>query len=180
MTIAPKRDGAGVHARTRTPSVQLHRLVERLTHAIAAATASPVPSRLPLVAYDGSRLIVNPSSALKRLITDDEFLEAYTPGENSGFVCDIDLPPIGTTAKVGGRLLPGSEAATSAAIDHLQEVIVAALDRAIDDKDLGALCFDSTRAGLERIAEYRPGEGCAASADCKAGAGRVRSRATAG
>jgi hypothetical protein len=153
MSIAPKRDGAGVHARTRTPSIQLHRLVERLTHAIAPATGAAADEQaFPLVAYDGSRLIVNPRSVLMRLIADGEFLEAYTPSENSGFVCDIDLPPIGTTAKVGGRLLPGSEAATSAAIDHLQEVIGAALERAIDGKDLGAMCFDSTRAGLERIA----------------------------
>lgn len=153
MTTVSKRDGSGVHARSRTPSIQLHRVVEQLTHAVAPKAGTRSPGALPLIEYDGSRLVVNPRAALERLVFDEEFQRALSPGASTGFVCDIDLPPLGTTAKVGGRLLPGSEAATSKAIGRLQEVVAVALDEAIGDTDLRALCFESARAGLDQMAE---------------------------
>ena len=67
MTTAPKRDGSGVHARTRTPSLQLHPVVERLLHATAPVGQAPTPADPPLFSLVGDRLVVNPRGALDRL-----------------------------------------------------------------------------------------------------------------
>lgn len=153
MTNAPKRGGSGVHARTRTPSLQLHRVVERLLLAITPKQIGAAPGDLPLFAFDGDRLVVNPRSVLERLVRDEGFLSALTPGEKTGLACDLELPPIGTIAKMGGRLLPGSESSTSSAIEQLREDVAAALDCAVGTKDLNSLCFEEFRVGLAQMAD---------------------------
>lgn len=153
MTTAPKRDGSGVHARTRTPSLQLHPVVERLLHATAPVGQAPAPTDPPLFSLVGDRLVVNPRGALDRLVRDGDFLAALTPDDETGFVCDLELPPLGMTAKVGGRLRPGTEAATSRAIEKLREVVSAELDKALGSRSLSDLCFDSVNAALVQMAE---------------------------
>jgi hypothetical protein len=153
MTTVSKRDGSGVHARTRAPSIQLHQLAERLTKALIAPPGVGGNNSLPLVRRDGAHLVVNSGPTVQRLLKDEEFLRAFTPGPDSGFVCDMELPPMGTTAKVGGRLLPGSEAKASKAIESLQEAVSEVLDRSLGLGDLNSLCCDSMRAGLQQMAD---------------------------
>jgi hypothetical protein len=109
---------------------------------------------LPLISVQENHLVVNPRGVLQRLVTAQDFIDAFSPDEDGGggFICDMELPPAGTTAKVGGRLLPGSEAQVSKAIEHLHEGISDAIADALEAKDIRDMCFDSARVGLGRIA----------------------------
>jgi hypothetical protein len=152
MQTASTRGGSSISARTRTPSLRLHRLAELLTKSIASESGAVGIDALPLVALNGNQIVVNPRSILKRFLLQKDFAETFAPGQDSGFICDMELPPIGTTARVGGRLLPGSEAQVTKAIDHLHEGISEAIATALGNRSVGELCFDSIELGLEQIA----------------------------
>lgn len=152
MQTAITRGGSSISARTRTPSLQLHRLAELLTKSLAPEPGAQGIDALPLISLSANRLVVNPRSVLKRFFSHKDFAEAFAPGQDSGFICDMELPPIGTTARVGGRLLPGSEAQVTKAIERLHEGIAEAIRRALEDRSVTELCFDSIQLGLERIA----------------------------
>src|SRR5581483_4808728 len=134
MPTAPVRGGSSVSARARTPSVQLHRLAELLAKSLATPPGATDIDALPLVSVQGNHLVVNPRGVLKRFVTGKDFIDTFSPDDDSGggFVCDMELPPAGTTAKVGGRLLPGSEAQVSKAIERLHADISDAIARALD------------------------------------------------
>src|SRR5207253_1658876 len=117
----PSRGGSSVSARTRTPSVQLHRLAELLAKSLSPHPGSTGMDALPLISIQGNHLVVDPGSVLRRFLAQKDFIDTFSPGTDSGFICDMEMPPFGTTAKVGGRLLPGSEAQVSKAIEHLSE-----------------------------------------------------------
>lgn len=107
---------------------------------------------MPLISLRGKQLVVNPRSVLQRFLVQKDFAHTFAPGQDSGFICDMELPPIGTTARVGGRLLPGSEAQVTKAIERLHEGISEAIRKALGDRSVTELCFDSIQLGLEEIA----------------------------
>ena len=66
---------------------------------------------------------------------------------------DMAIPPRGTTARVGGRLLQGSEGATSKAIEKLHDVIAAEVDTALGNADLSSFSAESMDHVLKVLAQ---------------------------
>src|SRR5262245_57764955 len=98
MQTDSTRGGSSISASTRTPSLQLHRLAELLTKSLAPQTEATGIDALPLVSLNDNQLVVNPRSVLKRFLAQKDFADTFVPGQDSGFICDMELPPIGTTA----------------------------------------------------------------------------------
>ena len=137
----PNLGGATISARARTPSLDLATLSSLLA-AATPATADVVRAEgFSLLRFDSeaNQLHVNLRGILQRLYRQPEFQSIKKTGDTSGFLRDIEFPPRACTAKLGGRLLPGSEAATTKGITKLQEAISTAIDLACSDEDLRAL-----------------------------------------
>jgi len=151
MTNTPSRGGSSVSARSVTPSLQLEKLAALLAKSIPPDSASP-QAALPLLSVDGTKVLVNTRGVLFRLFRSEIFRTAFAPGEESGFIRDMAIPPRGTTARVGGRLLQGSEGATSKAIEKLHDVIAAEVDSALADADLTRFTAESMDHVLKVLA----------------------------
>lgn len=152
MPGGPSRGGSSVSARTRTPSIRLHTLVELLVKSLAPKAAAGGWDTQPLISRNGPHLMVNAGAVLKRFIDDKGFQATFTSGENTGVICDLEVPRFGTTAKVGGRLFPGSEVPVSNSIKQLRTAIAAAIDAALPEATPRELCFENLGAGLHQIA----------------------------
>ncbi|MEO9160935.1 MAG: hypothetical protein ABI349_00805 [Casimicrobiaceae bacterium] len=78
------------------------------------------------------------------------FRKQTVASATSGFLRNVTLPPRFTTAKMGGQLLPGSDGATTKAIDDLAEAVRAALDTVPDSamQELVARDGGAVLAGL--------------------------------
>src|SRR6476619_712508 len=122
MTTAPSRGGSSVSARSVTPSLQLAKLAELIGKALNPDSSSAQAS-LPLVRVDGAKVLLNTRGVLFRLFQQEDFKKSFAPGDDTGFVRDLVLPPRGTTARVGGRLLQGTEGPTAKAIAKLHEAV---------------------------------------------------------
>lgn len=120
MSTSPSRGGSSVSARSVTPSLNLAELVTQLSKALPS-TSSSAQAALPVVAVENGCVIVQPRGAVHRLFHGEQFEKAFTPGAESGFLRDTAAPPRGTTARVGGRLLAGSEPATAKAVEKLHD-----------------------------------------------------------
>lgn len=151
MTNTPSRGGSSVSARSVTPSLQLEKLAALLAKSIPPDPASP-QAALPLLSVDGTKVLVNTRGVLFRLFRSEIFRTAFAPGEESGFIRDMAIPPRGTTARVGGRLLQGSEGATSKAIEKLHDVIAAEVDSALANADLNRFTTESMDHVLKVLA----------------------------
>lgn len=127
MSLTTFRGGSGVSARAITPSLQLAKLVGQLARAISPPAGAADP--LPLFSRDESRVVMNTRGVLGRLFANPEFRTESEPGPNSGFVRDIEMPPLGTDARVGGRLFAGSEVEMTKAVNSF----VAAIDTQLAD-----------------------------------------------
>ncbi|MBL0391226.1 hypothetical protein JJ685_08755 [Ramlibacter monticola] len=77
----------------------------------------------------------------------------FAPGKETGFLRDADLPPLGTSAKVGGRLLDGTESAIAKAVDGVREFVVKELEDALGEFDYAALCEKSLGEALQAMAQ---------------------------
>lgn len=142
MTNAPSRGGSSVSARSVTPSLQLEKLAALLKKALPTDSASP-QAALPLLCVDGPKVLINMRGVLYRLFQSEGFATAFAPGADSGFVRDMSMPPRGTTARVGGRLLQGTESATAKAIESLHASIAELVDDALNGLDLTTLTKSS-------------------------------------
>lgn len=151
MSAAPSRAGSSVRARSVSPSLNLSKLAGLLSEAIAPANSQGLDS-LPLMSLADGKVIVNTAGVLQRLFKSGGFLTALTPGDETGFVRDIDLPPYGTTARVGGRLLPGSERETTKSLDSLHGAIAAAIDEVATPEAIQGLAARSLDETLQTIA----------------------------
>lgn len=141
--------GASISARTRTPSVNLHRLAELMAKALESSDVSTEQ----LFTSAPGRLEANLGKALRLLFSTPGFKEDLSSGADSGFIRDIEIPPRGTAAKVGGRLLPSSEGKTTSAVEKLHAVISKHLDSALPSTDLSALAVSATDTELNILAE---------------------------
>jgi hypothetical protein len=144
------RGGSSVSARDRTPSLQLARLAELLAKALPKGEKGI--SAMPFIRLEGTTLHLNTRSVIQRLLSNPAFKPEFEPGNDTGFIRDIELPPFGTTAKLGGRLLPGSEPATAQAIEKLRDAVAAEFDTIMCGVDLNALTIPSLREALDLFA----------------------------
>jgi len=152
MTTSPIKVGASVAAQNRTPSLDLATTVTLLTQAIPASTAEGL-SALPLVTLEANKLRVNTRAVLNRFMHAPGFSSAFDPGEHTGFVRDLVMPPNGMIAKVGGRLVSGTQSALSGQLENLQAAVSGELSSAIGGKPLVDLTVESLEATLREMAD---------------------------
>lgn len=152
MTTTPSRGGSSVSARSVTPSLQLAKLAELIGKALNP-DASSAQASLPLVRVEGAKVLLNTRGVLFRLFQQEEFKKSFAPGDDTGFVRDLALPPRGTTARVGGRLLQGTEGAAAKAIAKLHEAVSEGLSASLAGVDLASLTLPSVDHLLQTLAK---------------------------
>lgn len=145
------RGGSTISARDRTPSLQVSKLADLLASAIPNTSTTGISS-LPFIRVEGATVHLNTRSVIQRLLSNPNFKAEFEPGTDTGFVRDIDMPPFGTTAKLGGRLLPGSEPATTQGVEKLREAISTELDALVGKVDFKSLALPSLQAALDVLA----------------------------
>lgn len=150
MTNTPTRGGSSVTARDCTPSINLATLVNLLASAVPAAQQHP--SR-PFIKTEAHRLVVDTRSALAELHRQPGFTSEFAHGDNKGFVRDLTPPPRGTTARVGGRVLPDSGSSLTKAIEKLRDAIGTALDVSLPEAAYSELTVPSLEAALSAMAD---------------------------
>jgi hypothetical protein len=116
-------------------------LADLLSKSIETNDAAGVDG-LPLVSTKDKKVRLNIRGVLGRLLKHPDFSAAFAPGDESGFLRDAELPPWGMTAKMGGRLVQGSEATTAKAINALREAVAKELDAGLKGFDLSSLRGD--------------------------------------
>lgn len=151
MTTSRIRGGSRISARDRAPSVNLAKLAELLSKSIAPSEGTGLAG-LQLFTRDDERIRVNTRGVIARLLTKPDFLTAFAPGEDTGFLRDADPPPFGTTAKMGGRLLHGTQAPNAKALNAVRNAIVQELDM-LGDVDFAALTASPLSAALKAMAD---------------------------
>lgn len=152
MTTSPARGGSSISARNRTPSLNLSKLVELTAKSISVSGTNGLHA-IPLLSVDGKKLRVNTRSVLQRLMSNESFQPSFKLGEDSGFIRDMVMPPLGTTAKVGGRLLPGSEAPTAKQLETLHAAVSAEFDQVLGQLDLSVFTETSLEKTLQSMAK---------------------------
>lgn len=152
MATTPSRGGSSVFAHSVTPSLQLAKLVELLVKALPPTDESALLA-LPLVAVEGTKVLLNTRGVLSRLFKSPDFKKQFEPSADTGFIRDMAMPPFGSTARVGGRLLHGTEGPTSKGIEKLQGAVAKALDEALEGLDLSTLTVPSLDRTLALMAE---------------------------
>ena len=145
---SPRLGGASISARTRTPSLNLARLTELVAKAIPANETA----NAPFLTYRDGRLRLHVMRILRRLYQNKEFLEDLAERGDTGFLRDLELPPRGMSAKIGGRLVSGSESKTTAAIEKLRTIVAGELDATLPNEALASLIVPSAQDVLERLA----------------------------
>lgn len=141
------RGGSSVSARDRTPSLHLAKLAELVAKAVPSGDTGIYT--MPFMRLEGITLHLNTRSVISRLLANPLFKPEFEPGAETGFVRDVEMPPVGTTAKLGGRLLRGSEAATADAIEKLRIAISGELDTLMGSIDFSTLALPSLHKALD-------------------------------
>ena len=152
MTISPPRRGADISARSVTPSLQFAKLLELLAKVVPSSDGPP-QSQLALLTRAENTVRINTRGVLYRLFQASEFSAAFSPGSDSGFIFQMDMPPKGSTARVGGRLTAGTEAAVSSGIRKLQAAIGAAVGEMLDGFEPGRLASESVEQAIQAMAD---------------------------
>ena len=152
MAVSPVKVGASVAAHSRTPSLDLAAVADLLAQAVAGPGSGKL-SALPLVRLDGRKLRINTRAVLNRFMHAPGFSQAFDPGDQSGFVRDLVMPPANTSAKVGGRLVPGTHPALTRHLEKLQEAISSQLDEVLSATPAADLTLDSFESALHRMAD---------------------------
>lgn len=151
MTASRLRGGSRISARDRAPTVNLAKLADLLSKSIEGNDLSSGDG-LPFASSGERRVRLNIRGVLGRLLKNPDFASAFAPGEETGFLRDAELPPFGMTAKMGGRLVHGSEAATAKAINTLRDAIAKDLDRGLNGFDLACLTSGELQDALKAMA----------------------------
>ena len=157
MSTSPTRGGSSISARSITPSLNLAELVSQLGKALSP-NASTGQRALPLLTAEKGRVTIQIRGVLLRLFKDEAFAKAFTPGDGAGLIRDTTVPPRGTIARIGGRLLAGTEGATAKALARLHDDIAALVDSALADIEPASLTLPSMDVALDRFAASLDGE----------------------
>lgn len=150
MSATTPRGGSGVSARSIAPSLQLAKLTGLLAKSLddpAAASGS-----LPLLSCVDGRVVVNTRGVLGHLFGNPDFTSTFAAGTGTGFVRDIELPPIGTDARVGGRLFAGTQQETAKAINQLVDLIEKQIEQVIPVEVQQDLSAHTIEEAVEAIA----------------------------
>ncbi|MDD2749906.1 hypothetical protein [Acidithiobacillus sp.] len=165
MSIPPYRGGSSVSARSVIPSVRLAKLAELIAMALPPTQDEP-QAALPLLSVRNGQIVVNTRGVLVRLYRNHEFKQ-FKPDDGNGFILDMEPPPRGTTARVGGRLQQGTEVATTKNLEKVYSIISDLVDEAMKCVDPGSLAITSMDETLQRMAdsvkERKPSEPSTAS-----------------
>lgn len=157
MSTSPSRGGAGVSARSITPALDLATLADQLANAIATPEGSNSPSFLTVT---GDKVLLNMREPLRRLVTAPQFAQAFSPGEDSGYMRDTVVPPRGVNARIGGRLLHGTEAKAAKAMEKLHEAVAETVAEGLKGVDVSRLTLPSMNAAMkawaDSISESKP------------------------
>ncbi|WP_200158444.1 hypothetical protein [Allochromatium vinosum] len=153
MTTSHLQGGSRISVSDRAPSIDLAKLAKLLAHAIPAVTGAAEVKALKLFSQETTRIRVNTRGVMSRLLTDPDFKTAFAPGDETGFLRDADLPPFGTTAKMGGRLLHGTQVATAKAVKAVRDAITKELNDSLDDLDFAALTAGRMNEVLQSMAQ---------------------------
>ena len=151
MSTSRLRGGSRISARDRAPSINLSKLVDLLSKTLRASEGNG-DLGLPLLASANHKVRLNTRGALRRLLEHGDFKAAFAPGEETGFLRDAEAPPFGMMAKMGGRLVHGSEATLAKAINALREAVVAEFDSCLEGVDLASLCVDDLNQAIQHMA----------------------------
>lgn len=151
MTTSRVRGGSRIAARDRAPSVHLAKLVDLLSKCVDANGTTGAEG-LPLVSAADGKVRINTRGILGRLLKHADFASAFEPGEETGFLRDADLPPFGMSAKMGGRLVQGSEAGTAKAINALRAAIEKNMDDVLAGVDLATFTSSELVTALKKMA----------------------------
>ena len=152
MSTSPYRGGSSVSARSVTPSLQLAKLAELLANPLPPTQDAP-QTALPLASVRDGQVVVNTRGVLARLFRNPEFAKQFEPGDGSGFIRDMEPPPRGTTARVGGRLQHGTEAAAAKSLEKLYSVVSDLVDEVLKGVAPGSLAMASMDEALQRMAD---------------------------
>jgi hypothetical protein len=150
MKIAPSKGGSSISARNRTPSIDLAKLAELLTKSVPSGAEA---AKTPLITADGAKIRVNTRAVLGRLMRDEAFSPSFSPGEDAGFIRDMVMPSAGTQAKIGGRLVPGSEALTAKHLSALEATVKTEMDAALASFDLKGLVANTLEKTLVEMGQ---------------------------
>lgn len=131
--------GARLVVSDSAPSIDLATLARQLARAIPVAADSAGINAFKLFSQEQHRIRVNTLGVIMRLLSADDFKPTFAPGEHSGFLRDATMPPFGTTARMGGRLVQGTQRATTTAINALREAIAQELTDSLGAVDWAAL-----------------------------------------
>jgi len=148
-TIA-SNSGSAISARTITPSLHLAKLVDLLANSIEYSAASS--DQLPFIHCSNGRIVINTGEVIQRLTANPKFKSEFEPGTNTGFVRDIELPPFGSDARVGGRLLAGSQQALTEAVNRLVNAIEWHINHSVPADLLSKLTEHSVEETIRAIA----------------------------
>jgi hypothetical protein len=146
MTASPSRGGAGVSARSVTPALELSSLAEQLATAIATPEGS---NSRDFLTVTGDKVLLNMREPLWRLVTAQAFKDAFSPGEDSGYMRDTAVPPRGINARIGGRLLHGTEAKAAKALEKLHEAVAETVSKGLKGVDVSRLTLPSMDAAMK-------------------------------
>ncbi len=141
MTSTPQSRGASLSVRARTPSIHIGALARIIAKAIPTDANHAGKQAQPLLELRGRKLKIGMGGVMRRLIAMEEF---HKLGKDLGFLCDVDVPRIGTTAKVGARLFRGSDRDASRAIDELQEAVAKLYEALAPAEELHGLLTSDT------------------------------------
>lgn len=150
MTTNLSKGGSSISARNRTPSLNLAKLAELLAKAVPSVVGAGV-AQTPLLTLEGSRLRVNTRAVLGRFMQNESFRPAFEPGDDTGFIRDMVIPSVGTISKIGGRLLPGSDAEAAKQIGAAAAAVKSELDAVLSTFDLNSLIPDTLEKALEKM-----------------------------
>lgn len=148
MKASPSRGGAGVSASSVTPALNLSILSEHL-----AKSVPPPDGTAPFIKVSGNQVLVNLRGPLHRFVSSPEFKEAFSPGESTGYMRDTSVPPKGVNARIGGRLVHGSEAKTSQGLQKLHKAVADAVSAAVQGLDVSQLTIPSFQAAMKSWAD---------------------------
>ncbi|MDT4292374.1 hypothetical protein RO575_22640 [Methylomonas sp. MO1] len=148
MTIPYAKGGASISARDNTPSLDLSPVCERLSKAI-----SDIATRGEFLAVDRGKLTINVNAVISHFIKSEDFKSQFSPEGSSALLRDLTLPPPDTMARLGGRLIPGSEQKTSKAIERLHESISSAIDAILKPNSYASLLAPSVTSALDEMAK---------------------------
>lgn len=157
MTSSDLQGGSRVELRQTTPSLDLATLLHLLNAALPAAPGTGLAAQ-PLFAQHyvenkANYLRVNIAAVIQRLRQPADFQTAFAPGSDSGLLRDAPLPPFGTSARMGGRILQGSEEDCSKKLAALQQAVREELATTLPDYDFTTLAQANMQQLMLKLAE---------------------------